>query len=71
MERVTLNIDGMTCGHCVKTVGKAIRELAGVTIEEVKVGQATVAFDPATATSDQIAQAIEGQGYDVKDVRAA
>lgn len=65
MERLTLNIDGMSCGHCVRSVDNALKELAGVTVEQVKVGQATVSYDPAAASTARIAQAIEDEGYSV------
>ena len=65
MERVTLNIDGMTCGHCVRSVDSALKELAGVTVEQVKVGQATVSYDPSATTKDQIAKAVADEGYAV------
>lgn len=65
MERVTLTIDGMTCGHCVGSVDRALKELAGVTVEQVRIGQATVSYDPATASTAQIAQAIQDEGYSV------
>lgn len=65
MERVTLTIDGMTCGHCVGSVDRALKELAGVTVEQVRIGQATVSYDPASASTDRIARAIEDEGYSV------
>lgn len=66
MERITMDIDGMTCGHCVRSVDAALKELAGVTVEQVAVGHATVSFDPAATTTDRIAQAIAGEGYSVR-----
>ena len=65
MERLTLNIDGMTCGHCVRSVSNALEELDGVTVEQVQVGQATVSYDPSAATRDRIAQAVTEEGYTV------
>ncbi len=35
MENVTLNVQGMSCGHCVKAVEGSVGKLAGV--EHVKV----------------------------------
>ena len=35
MEKVTLNVQGMSCGHCVRSVEGSVRELDGV--NEVKV----------------------------------
>ena len=69
MERITMDIDGMTCGHCVRSVDAALKELAGVTVEQVAVGQATVSFDPAATTTDRIAQAIADEGYSVRATR--
>lgn len=69
MERVTLDIDGMSCGHCVRSVDSALKELAGVAVETVRIGQATVTFDPATTSTAQIAQAIADEGYSVRAAR--
>ena len=65
MERVTMKIDGMTCGHCVARVTKALKGLDGVKVEQLSVGSATVAFDPNATSEEKIAQAIEDQGYAV------
>lgn len=65
MERMTMRIDGMTCGHCVGQVTKALKELEGVKLEQVSVGSATVSFDSAIASEDRITKAIEDQGYAV------
>ena len=65
MTRTTLQIDGMTCGHCVASVKRALEALDGVAVEQVAVGRATVAFDPAVATPERIARAVADAGYDV------
>ncbi len=65
MERLTLTIDGMTCGHCVSQVTKALNDVDGVNVEQVKVGAATVAFDPSATSEAEITRAIEDQGYAV------
>ena len=65
MERMTMKIDGMTCGHCVSQVTKALKEVEGVKLEQVSVGSATVSFDPAVASEEKITQAVENQGYAV------
>jgi copper chaperone len=65
MDRITMKIDGMTCGHCVSQVSKALKGLEGVQVEQVKVGAATIAYDPAATSEAQIAQAVEDQGYAV------
>lgn len=68
MLKVMLNVEGMSCGHCVKAVEGSVGELPGV--EEVKVnlagGQVEVAFDESKVTEEQIKETIDDQGYDVK-----
>ncbi|MDQ3223414.1 MAG: cation transporter [Gemmatimonadota bacterium] len=66
MERVTLKIDGMTCGHCVTQVAKALNDVNGLKVEQVTIGTATVSFDPDSISEERIAQAIEDQGYAVE-----
>jgi copper chaperone len=63
MTRTTLKIDGMSCGHCVASVKRALASLDGVTVENVAVGSATVAYDPAVASPEKIADVISDAGY--------
>ena len=63
MQRTTLSIDGMSCGHCVRAVTEALQELPGVRIEKVTVGSATVSYDPGTTTPQALTGAIEDAGY--------
>mgnify|MGYP006203525257 CR=1 FL=1 len=55
----------MSCGHCVASVKRALGQLEGVEVQEVKVGSAMVSYDPAAVTPDRITQAIEDEGYRV------
>ena len=63
MERLRLEIDGMTCDHCVRAVTTALRALPGVQVEEVAIGRATVDFDPARTTPGQVVEAVADEGY--------
>ena len=68
MQNVTLNVQGMSCGHCVKAVESSVNELNGiesvnVNLEDAKV---TIAFDNAQVSVAQIKETIEDQGYDVE-----
>ena len=63
MNRTTLRIDGMSCGHCVMSVRKALEGIEGVQVESVAVGTASVAFDPARASADAIVEAVNAAGY--------
>ncbi|MFC7687498.1 copper chaperone CopZ [Ureibacillus sp. GCM10028918] len=67
MENITLNVNGMSCGHCVKAIEGSVGELEGV--QQVKVNledaQVTVSFDSEKVTLDKIKETIDDQGYDV------
>ena len=65
MERLTMKINGMTCGNCVAHVTKALKSLEGVTPEQVSIGSATVSYDSARTSPEQIASAVEEEGYGV------
>ena len=63
MNRTTLRIDGMSCGHCVMSVRKALEAIDGVQVESVAVGTASVEFDPTRASTDVIVEAVNEAGY--------
>lgn len=65
MTTYSFEIDGMSCGHCVKALENAFDELDGVTSHEVKVGHATVQAD-SSVTAEALKAAIEDEGYSVK-----
>lgn len=58
-------IEGMACEHCVEAVTRALHALPLDSVR-VWVGGAEVSFDPARVGPDQIREAIEEQGYDVR-----
>ncbi|MDQ0233207.1 MULTISPECIES: copper chaperone CopZ [Bacillaceae] len=67
MEKVTLTVNGMSCGHCVNSIEGNVGKLNGVS--EVKVhlseGKVDVAFDSTVVSLDEIKETIADQGYDV------
>ena len=65
MEKVTLEIEGMTCGHCVAAVKRALEGVEGVTVEQVSVGRATVAYAPGAVSPGALRDAVEDEGYTV------
>ena len=71
MERLNLAIDGMSCGHCVNAVSGALQQLPGVDVEQVTIGQATVSYDPAKTSVDQIIDAVSDEGYTAHRAAAA
>jgi copper chaperone len=66
-EIKTLNVEGMSCNHCVNSVKKAVGALNGVTNVEVDLKSKTVSieFDSEKVNTEAIKDAIEDQGYDV------
>ncbi|MHB8482821.1 MAG: heavy-metal-associated domain-containing protein [Nitrospiria bacterium] len=67
METKTLDIKGMTCQHCVKTVKGALEQIKGVKSVEVVLEKekATVIYDPAQVQAGQFKTAIEEAGYEI------
>lgn len=65
---IEFKIEGMDCAHCVSTIERAVRELAG--IEAVKVSlvdnSALVKLDTTKVSQDAIFEAVEDAGYDVQ-----
>lgn len=67
MEKVTLNVQGMSCGHCVKAVEGSVGALSGVSSVKVDLKAATVdvEYNAQEVTIDKIKETIDDQGYDV------
>ncbi len=62
MTELHLTIDGMSCDHCVMAVRKAFERLP-VTIKDVRVGSALVAYEENEVGMEQLKQAVEEAGY--------
>lgn len=67
MTTVQLQIDGMSCGHCVHAIRTALSELAGVQAAEVKIGAATVQIDESLVGMTQLLEAVADAGYDARE----
>lgn len=63
MERLTLKIEGMSCEHCVRAVRGRLERTAGVKVDDVAIGSATIEYDPSRASVDAIEEAIADEGY--------
>lgn len=61
-----INIEGMTCGGCVKSVESAVSQLQGVQSVNVDLegNKASVTYDSAIVTVGNITEAIEEAGFD-------
>jgi len=67
MKNITLNVEGMSCSHCVNAVTKAVTALEGVSGINVDLEGKTVTvdYDADQVSLEGIKEAIEEEGYDV------
>ena len=65
--KAVIDVSGMTCMHCHKTVTDAISEVNGVESVDVSLenNNATVVFDDEVTNLDAIKQAVVDAGYEV------
>lgn len=64
MTTLTLSIDGMTCGHCVTNVRRALESLPGVHVQDVRIGLAQLhVADASPTTLRPILAALTDAGY--------
>jgi copper ion binding protein len=59
------SVKGMTCDNCVRHVQQALQAVTGVSSVTVSLAnqQATLEYDPATATMEAMAAAVSEAGY--------
>lgn len=65
MANTTLNVQGMSCGHCINSVENAVKELGATANVDLANHSVTVDYDEANVSLTAIKEAIEDQGYDV------
>ena len=67
MTTTTYDVQGMTCGHCVRSVTEEISELEGVSSVDVDLekGTAVVIGD---ADPDAVRSAVTEAGFEVSNV---
>jgi copper chaperone CopZ len=60
---LTLYIDGMSCGHCLNAVNRALAATPGVEVGSVQMGRAELRYDAGVTDPARITSAIEAEGY--------
>lgn len=65
METTVLQVGGMTCGGCVRSVTRVLQTMNGVAKAEVSLdkGEAKVTYDPGQVSVAQLKAALETAGY--------
>jgi copper chaperone len=66
MTYATLEIEGMSCAHCINAVRQALAALPTLEIESVQIGRADVRFDERALSSDRLTAAVNDAGYPAK-----
>ena len=67
MASQTLNVEGMTCDHCVQTIKGTVNSLVGVHRVEVDLDnkQVAIKYDKALVKLDSITDKIVEIGFEV------
>lgn len=67
MEKVNLNVKGMTCMGCVRSVKNVLDPIPGVGSVDINLesGQVSISFDPGLARPEQFKAAIQDAGYEI------
>jgi copper chaperone len=66
MKTQTLQIDGMSCQHCVMELRKQLSKL-DITIKNVQIGSAEITYNEEKVTQKQLEQAVIEAGYILKN----
>jgi copper chaperone len=62
-DKLTLSIEGMHCGSCVRRVTTALEGVKGVELGSVEIGTAKLKFDRDQASAKEIAAAVDRIGF--------
>jgi len=63
MRGLVLHIEGMSCGHCLNAVSRALADLPGVEVESVRIGRADLRYDEQAVEPSRIVAAVADAGY--------
>ena len=66
MENIRLTIEGMSCGHCVASVERALKAVSGVASDTVRVGEANVTYDESRTDPASILAAVSATGFQAR-----
>ncbi|WP_028559642.1 copper ion binding protein [Paenibacillus pinihumi] len=65
MKNISIQVEGMSCQHCVNSIEGALKEMGAKGKVDLKNNSVDVSFDENQITIELIKEAIEDQGYDV------
>jgi len=65
MTNITLQVEGMSCNHCVNSIEGAVKGLGATAKVDLSAKSVTVSYDENKISLETIKETIEDQGYDV------
>jgi copper chaperone len=65
MKTQILNIEGMTCHHCILAVKNELSKLPSVHVDDVQLGKAIVRYDETKFSPLDFVFAIDEAGYKI------
>ena len=65
MQNVKLNVQGMSCGHCVNSIQNALKDVGANGKADLSSKTVLVEYNEEKLSLEKIKETIEEQGYDV------
>lgn len=65
MKNITLQVEGMSCQHCVNSIEGALKEIGAKGKVDLKNNSVDVSFDENQISIELIKETIIDQGYEV------
>lgn len=64
MTTEEIEIQGMSCDHCVSSIREALAGVKGVEVEDVRIGKVRIRLDRDAASTAAVNDAIREAGYE-------
>lgn len=65
MKEIILQVEGMSCDHCVNAIEGTLKKLGADAKVDLAGKKVAVSFDESKLSEGAIKEAIEDQGYDI------
>ena len=69
MKKITLEVNGMTCDHCVQTIKDTLNKIIGLNLIEINLdkSQVKIEFEESQTNIKTISGEIVALGFEVKN----
>ena len=71
MKDITIAISGMSCGHCLNAVNRALAKVPGIEVRSVQIGRAELRVPEGEDATTETLAAIADAGYKVEGITPA